>query len=138
MPKLKRRVLLGLYIAFLVVPIYWLVVMSLKTNEEILGELTIFPHPPTLANYLTIVTDRSWYMGYVNSLEYVVMNTALSLAVVALPGTVDRITDGARLKAVVTHHIKATFSGTPFCVYTTIEEIDALVRGVQYVKEVFA
>ena len=84
MPKLQRRVWLGVYIAFLVIPIYWLVVMSLKTNEEILGELTIYPHHPTLDNYLTIVTDRSWYMGYVNSIEYVVMNTALSLAV-ALP-----------------------------------------------------
>src|ERR1041384_1337545 len=84
MSKLKRRVLLGIYIAFLIIPIYWLVVMSLKTNEEILGELTVFPHHPTLDNYLIIVTDRSWYMGYVNSLEYVVMNTALSL-VVALP-----------------------------------------------------
>jgi glycerol transport system permease protein len=84
MSKLNRRVLLGIYIAFLVIPIYWLVVMSLKTNEEILGELTIVPHHPTLDNYLTIVTDRSWYMGYVNSLEYVLMNTVLSLAV-ALP-----------------------------------------------------
>jgi glycerol transport system permease protein len=84
MPTLPRRVLLGIYIAFLVIPLYWLLVMSLKTNEEILGELSLYPRHPTLANYLTIVTDRSWYMGYVNSLEYVVMNTALSLAV-ALP-----------------------------------------------------
>ena len=84
MPKLQRRALLGIYVAFLVIPLYWLVVMSLKTNEEILGELTIVPRHPTLDNYLTIVTDRSWYMGYVHSLAYVVMNTALSLAV-ALP-----------------------------------------------------
>jgi glycerol transport system permease protein len=84
MSQLKRRIALGLYVAFLVVPIYWLVVMSLKTNEEILGELTIFPHHPTLANYRTIITDSSWYMGYVNSLQYVLLNTALSLAV-ALP-----------------------------------------------------
>lgn len=84
MPKLKRRVLLGLYLFFLVVPLYWLLVMSLKTNEEILGELTLFPANPTFDNYLTIFTDRSWYMGYVNSLEYVLINTALSLTV-ALP-----------------------------------------------------
>jgi glycerol transport system permease protein len=77
-------VLWGAYVAFLVIPVYWLVVMSLKTNEEILGTLSVFPRHPTLANYLTIVTDSSWYMGYVNSLEYVVLNTALSLAV-ALP-----------------------------------------------------
>jgi len=37
MPKLQRRALLGIYVAFLIIPIYWLVVMSLKTNEEILG-----------------------------------------------------------------------------------------------------
>ena len=43
MPTLPRRVLLGIYIAFLVIPIYWLVVMSLKTNEEILGELSLVP-----------------------------------------------------------------------------------------------
>jgi glycerol transport system permease protein len=84
MPKLRRRALLGIYLATLVIPLYWLVVMSLKTNEEILGGLTLFPHAPTLDNYRTILTDSSWYMGYVNSLEYVVMNTALSL-VVALP-----------------------------------------------------
>jgi glycerol transport system permease protein len=84
MPHFPRRVLLGLYIGFLIIPIYWLIVMSLKTNEEILGGLTIFPHDPTLANYRTIVTDSSWYMGYVHSLIYVVLNTALSLAV-ALP-----------------------------------------------------
>ena len=37
MSQLKRRIALGVYVAFLVIPIYWLVVMSLKTNEEILG-----------------------------------------------------------------------------------------------------
>lgn len=88
MSRPERRVLptisLWVYIAFLIIPIYWLIVMSLKTNEEILGGLTLFPHHPTLDNYRTIVTDRSWYMGYVNSLEYVVLNTVLSLAV-ALP-----------------------------------------------------
>ncbi len=84
MPKLKRRVLLGLYLAFLVIPLYWLVVMSFKTNDEILGELTLFPTQPTFDNYLTILTDSSWYMGYVNSLEYVLINTVLSLSV-ALP-----------------------------------------------------
>src|ERR1043165_9993215 len=84
MPKLKRRILLGVYVGFLVLPIYWLIVMSLKTNEEILGGLTLVPLHPTLDNYLTIVSDRSWYMGYVNSLQYVLLNTALSLAV-ALP-----------------------------------------------------
>jgi glycerol transport system permease protein len=79
-----KSVWLVVYFLFLLVPIYWLVTMSLKTNNEILGSLTLFPSAPTLANYRTILTDPSWYMGYVNSLIYVAMNTAISLAV-ALP-----------------------------------------------------
>ena len=75
---------MGLYLLFLMLPIYWLINMSLKTNTEILGAFSLFPRNLTLENYATILTDPSWYMGYVNSLIYVVMNTAISLAV-ALP-----------------------------------------------------
>ena len=73
-----------LYILFLMVPIYWLVNMSLKTNAEILGTFSLWPRNITLENYVTILTDASWYMGYVNSMIYVVMNTVISVTV-ALP-----------------------------------------------------
>ena len=75
---------MGLYLLFLMLPIYWLINMSLKTNTEILGAFSLFPRNLTLENYATILTDPSWYMGYVNSLIYVVMNTVISLSV-ALP-----------------------------------------------------
>jgi glycerol transport system permease protein len=77
-------VVMVLYILFLLLPIYWLANMSFKTNEEITSTSTLFPQTFTLANYQTILTDPSWYMGYVNSLIYVVMNTVISLSV-ALP-----------------------------------------------------
>ena len=77
-------IVMGLYLIFLLLPIYWLINMSLKTNTEILGAFSLFPKDLTLANYEKILTDASWYMGYVNSLIYVVSNTAISL-VVALP-----------------------------------------------------
>ncbi len=77
-------VVMGLYLLFLMLPIYWLINMSLKTNSEILGSFSLFPQAPTLANYAQILNDPSWYMGYVNSIIYVTMNTVLSLAV-ALP-----------------------------------------------------
>jgi glycerol transport system permease protein len=79
-----KSIALIIYFVFLLLPIYWLVNMSLKTNQEILTGLTLFPHEPTLANFHTILTDPSWYMGYVNSLIYVAMNTVISLSV-ALP-----------------------------------------------------
>ncbi|MFC5307247.1 carbohydrate ABC transporter permease [Azospirillum picis] len=65
-------------------PIYWMVNMSFKTNEEILSGLTLYPHNPTLRNYAVIFTDPSWYSGYINSIYYVTLNTIISLSV-ALP-----------------------------------------------------
>jgi glycerol transport system permease protein len=74
----------ALYIAFLMLPIYWLLAMSFKTTNEILGGFTLWPQQFTLDNYRKIFTDPTWYLGYVNSLTYVVINTLLSVAV-ALP-----------------------------------------------------
>ncbi len=85
LPKINSRVVvMTLYLLFLLLPIYWLLNMSLKTNTEILNEFTLWPRDLTFANYATILTDRAWYMGYVNSLIYVSLNTVISLAV-ALP-----------------------------------------------------
>ncbi len=72
------------YILFLMVPIYWLLAMSLKTNAEITSGFTLWPKALTFANYHVIFSDPSWYSGYINSITYVVMNTVISLAV-ALP-----------------------------------------------------
>src|SRR3954463_13335078 len=80
----KRSVLLLLYIVFALLPIYWMVNMSFKTNEEILSTFSLWPRAFTWANYRTIFTDASWYSGYINSLIYVAINTVISLAV-ALP-----------------------------------------------------
>ena len=73
-----------LYIIFLMLPIYWLVNMSFKTNLEITSTLTLWPQNPTLRNYTVIFTDPSWFDGYINSITYVVMNTVISV-LVALP-----------------------------------------------------
>jgi len=80
----KRYLLLVLYVVFLVLPLYWLLNMSFKTNEEILATFSLFPREFTLDNYRHIFTDPSWYMGYVNSIYYVTLNTLISL-IVALP-----------------------------------------------------
>ncbi|MGH1331326.1 MAG: carbohydrate ABC transporter permease [Paracoccaceae bacterium] len=79
-----RNGFMALYLLFLLLPIYWLINMSLKTNEEILSVFSLWPRDLTFANYAVILTDPSWYMGYVNSMIYVVMNTVISIAV-ALP-----------------------------------------------------
>ncbi|MEZ5669851.1 MAG: carbohydrate ABC transporter permease [Alphaproteobacteria bacterium] len=74
----------GLYILFLMLPIYWLLNMSFQTTNEILGGFSPWPAQFTLENYETIFTDPTWYNGYINSLKYVLLNTVISVTV-ALP-----------------------------------------------------
>lgn len=80
----KKTIGLVLYIGLLMLPIYWMLNMSLRPNADILGSMALYPHHPTLANYVKIFTDKSWYSGYLNSLMIVVMNTLISLGT-ALP-----------------------------------------------------
>ena len=80
----KRSLIPIVYVIFMMLPIYWLLNMSFKTTNEILGGFTLYPKQFTLDNYATIFTDPSWYMGYVNSITYVGINTVLSVTV-ALP-----------------------------------------------------
>ncbi len=72
------------YIFFLMLPIYWLLNMSFKTTNEILGSFTLWPVNFTVENYVAIFTDPTWYNGYINSLAYVSINTVISVSA-ALP-----------------------------------------------------
>ena len=80
----RKAIVMVLYLVFLLLPIYWLLNMSLKTNAEILGDFSLWPRDLTFENYRTILTDPSWYSGYINSIIYVTLNTVISVAV-ALP-----------------------------------------------------
>jgi glycerol transport system permease protein len=73
-----------LYVALLMVPFYWLGLMSVKTNGEIMSGISFLPRLPTLENFQIILGDADWYMGYVNALCYVAINVVISVAV-AIP-----------------------------------------------------
>jgi len=80
----KRTIGLILYLGLLFLPIYWMLNMSLRTNADIMSTFAWYPSDPTIANYMKIFTDSSWYSGYINSIIYVTMNTVISL-LAALP-----------------------------------------------------
>lgn len=80
----KRTIALSFYFILLMLPIYWMLNMSLRTNADILSTFSLYPKDITFANYIKIFTDSSWYSGYINSIIYVSMNTVISL-VTALP-----------------------------------------------------
>jgi len=78
------RVVLVLFLVASLLPIYWMLNMSLKTNEEIVGAMTMWPANLTFDNYKTIFTDEAWYSGYINSMIYVAMNMVMAV-LLALP-----------------------------------------------------
>jgi glycerol transport system permease protein len=83
--KVKKKTIgLVIYFGLLLMPIYWMLNMSLRTNADILGYFALYPKDITFVNYIKIFTDKSWYSGYINSIIYVSINTAISL-VTALP-----------------------------------------------------
>ncbi len=80
----KRTIFFIIYLILLMLPIYWMLNMSLRTNADILGSFSLYPREFTFSNYLKIFTDSSWYNGYINSIIYVTLNTLISLTA-ALP-----------------------------------------------------
>ena len=75
---------LGLYCVYLLLPLYWLMTMALRTNADIVGGFELVPSSPTFANFAEIFTNPVWYDGFANSLSYVAINTLISMAV-AIP-----------------------------------------------------
>jgi glycerol transport system permease protein len=80
----KRSIALIVYFIFVLLPIYWMMNMSFKENEEITGLFSLYPRHFTINNYRIIFTDPSWYNGYINSIIYVGINTLMSVTA-ALP-----------------------------------------------------
>ena len=82
--RVTRWLVPTLYIIFLLLPIYWLVNMSFKTTNEILGGFSPWPKNFTIDSYVEILTNPVWYNGYISSISYVLINTVISVAF-ALP-----------------------------------------------------
>ena len=86
-PRIRgAAVILALYCAYLALPLLWLLVMSLQTNQDIVSPEALLPRAGelTLDNFRKIFQDPVWYGAFATSLQYVAINTLLSVAV-ALP-----------------------------------------------------
>jgi len=56
MRSLSRWVLAA-YGIYLVLPLYWLLSMALRTNADIVGKFSVLPGEPTLATSIEIFTN---------------------------------------------------------------------------------
>ncbi|MDG1456501.1 MAG: carbohydrate ABC transporter permease [Pseudoprimorskyibacter sp.] len=83
-PYRQRPVIPLVYAIFVFLPLYWLVIISFMTQDEATSGLSFFPKNPTVNNYLYILTDPGWTLGFVNAAIYSGLNVLLSLAV-AIP-----------------------------------------------------
>ena len=54
------RLIFAFYVLVLMLPIYWLINMSLRTNEDIVSGLALYPHHPTLEKYIAIFHDPTY------------------------------------------------------------------------------
>ncbi|WP_413718931.1 carbohydrate ABC transporter permease [Silicimonas sp. MF1-12-2] len=68
----------------IILPIYWLIAISLQTPASVAGTLRLIPSDLTLENFRFILSEPDWYWGYVNAVIYVSMNVVISVGV-ALP-----------------------------------------------------
>ncbi|PBB87622.1 MULTISPECIES: carbohydrate ABC transporter permease [unclassified Mesorhizobium] len=79
------RILTTLFVlATVLLPIYWLVSTSLKSNREITQEGTLYPHVPTLANYVRLFTEKQFGSYLTNSLVVTFASVAIALVAGAM------------------------------------------------------
>src|ERR687884_1665830 len=85
MLKIVGNVVLLLMLLWTAIPIYWMVVTSLKYDKEIYGyEATLIPQKPTLSNYATVFRDTPYLLFLRNSVVVAVSSTVLSMLIACL------------------------------------------------------
>lgn len=78
-PKVIHFVL-AIAVLTVIVPIFWEVLTSLKTNEAVYN-LNYFPQNPTLSSYYNVLIGESYWKAVVNS---VIISTATTIVVIVL------------------------------------------------------
>src|SRR5271170_7857429 len=58
------KIILAVYLVVLMLPIYWLINMSLRTNSDIVSGMALWPHNPTLEKYVQIFNDPTWVHAF--------------------------------------------------------------------------
>ena len=74
-------ILLAIILLFVIAPIYWMVVTSLKTPAEVISPVpTAWPHTPTLRNYAAVL-DAGAAINFFNTVFVSAVSVGLSIVV---------------------------------------------------------
>jgi multiple sugar transport system permease protein len=76
---LVRATVVVLILAIVLLPIYWMVAASFKSNPEITQEATLYPHVWTLDNYTRLFSEKEFGNYLRNSLIVTIVSVFLAL-----------------------------------------------------------
>ena len=82
--KSLRNVLVALAGVVALAPLVWMAETSLKSNREITQDGTLYPHGPTLANYRSLFSGRSFGSYLTNSIGITALSVLISLVLGSL------------------------------------------------------
>ena len=76
---LARATVVVIILGVVLLPIYWMVAASFKSNPEITQEATLYPHVWTLDNYIHLFSQKEFGSYLANSLVVTVVSVFLAL-----------------------------------------------------------
>lgn len=77
--KALRTIALTAAAIVALVPLIWMVATSLKSNQEITQDGTLYPHTPTLENYRNLFSDHDYGSYLTNSIGITAISVLISL-----------------------------------------------------------
>jgi multiple sugar transport system permease protein len=84
--RIARGIVVAVLLAIALVPIYWMVAASLKSNKEITQDATLYPHEPSLDNYRRLFSQKQFGDYLTNSLMVTSASVVLALVAGSLGG----------------------------------------------------
>ncbi|HEY7765735.1 MAG TPA: carbohydrate ABC transporter permease, partial [Aestuariivirgaceae bacterium] len=82
--RLLRGLTAAVILLAVLLPIYWMAAASLKSNKEITQDATLYPHAPSLDNYVRLLSQKQFDAFLLNSLVVTAASVALALGLGAL------------------------------------------------------
>jgi len=98
--RLAAWVILGLAAPVYVLPLYWLLVTSLKSKAELYrGTVTLYPHAPTLEAYSRVLFERGFWVLLRNSVLVCGVTVLITLALgLLITYPITRLRTSARVR----------------------------------------
>jgi len=77
--RILRAMAMVTVLAIILLPIYWLVATSLKSNKEITQDATLYPHAPSFDNYLHLFSEKHFGSFLTTSLVVTAVSVTVAL-----------------------------------------------------------